>query len=165
MTDIENGNKLIAEFLGYPFYIKECYNVSGTPIECETNRYTNVFYKNEFTNKYGSKLPNIYESQNRIYIRDLSESIHNPNYNTSYGSLMPVVQKIESLDYKTLKIYNNVTFGRTKHIDICWSVGGITDCGNGTRTISTIAINSDSSDILALYKTVVGCIEWYNTQK
>lgn len=86
-------------------------------------------------------------------------------FHSSLDWLMPVIEKIESLNYLTLKEYSNVVFRRFKHVDIYWVIEGVCDYGDNKLKITNIISNHGKKEIDVLYTTIVEFIKWYNQNK
>lgn len=86
-------------------------------------------------------------------------------YDYSWEWLMPVVEKIESLEYPILNKYANITFNRFKNGRyIFWSVNGILDYNDGKKTVVTIKSSNGLVEIEVLYNITVEFIELYNKE-
>lgn len=136
MKNTEENNKLIAEFMGYyqPAEVKDdlfSFEVYSSLDECKKD-----YPKDEISTYYNDDIENF-------------QLVDEPKYDESWDWLMPVVEKIESLNYTT-SIY---------HLP---------------RTLNTVKIFSAGADVVgvngetkmqSLYKAVVEFIKWYNDQK
>lgn len=118
--EIIDGNKLIAEFLG--FKVRSTSDTSSYG-----NGYTTYLYS-----KDGITLYSVF-------------------YDCSWDWLMPVVEKIEDLDF-IVSILNN---------SCCVLIKGKTTAESVTKGY----IHSEKSKIEATWKAVVKFIEWYDAQK
>ena len=146
------GNKLIAEFMGYQILRKKF----ETQRMCSSNETTWVMDEDDIVcDAKGNEVDD--ERQEPYFDLEMLP------FNSSWDWLMPVVEKIESLTYGTLKLYNHVNVRRFKHVNYYWVVDGVADYGDGKQTITAITFpHGDNKDIDALYNTVVKFIEWYN---
>ncbi len=184
------NNKLIAEFMGY-IYFKEKVNVENEWSWDILDVYSKVpietYYIPEYNETYFAMLPNPdYGKENPINwnpdIKHLSweslnhgEYLTNLKYHKSWDWLMPVVEKIESLDlsengYTWKGIdgeteYNNGSI----HVDIvdrnkCWIYMNLQLDPPHTFNEKTSYI-AFPTKIEAVYAAVVEFIEYYNTIK
>lgn len=91
-------NKLIAEFMGYPYYYEDMYHAYGGPIEGDILEIGDIICKDK---------PTIYKSHGLNMIADEDYTrVPNRWYDKSWDELMPVVQKINELIPKCIP--NNV---------------------------------------------------------
>ena len=184
---MENKNKLIAEFMGY-IYFKEKVNVenewSWDILDVYSKIPIETYYIPEYDETYFAMLPNPdYGKENPITwnpdIKHLSweslnhgEYLTNLKYHESWDWLMPVVEKIESLDlseygYKWEGLdgeteYNNQNICVEIERNQCWIYMNLQLDPVHTINVETFNKKCDSK-IDAVYGAVVEFIEWYNT--
>lgn len=90
------GNKMISEFMGFPYYVDDCYksfrNYSEDPDEpgYSTKHLGRVVCASS---------PDIYESEERIFLRNMDYMAVNTWYDSSIVLLISVVEKIEKMGY------------------------------------------------------------------
>jgi hypothetical protein len=184
---MENKNKLIAEFMGYTFF-QEKVTIEGEWTSDIWDVYSKVpietDYIPEYNETYFAQQPNPdYEKVDPINwnpdIKFLSwESLNygkyltNLKYSTSWDWLIPVVEKIESLDlseygYKWEDMdgetrYNNQNICVEIERNQCWIYMNLQLDPLHTINAETFNKKCDSK-IDAVYGAVVEFIEWYNT--
>jgi hypothetical protein len=183
---MENKNKLIAEFMGY-IYFKEKVNVenewSWDILDVYSKIPIETYYIPEYDETYFAMLPNPdYGKENPITwnpdIKHLSweslnhgEYLTNLKYHESWNWLMPVVEKIESLDLKEYGYqwegidgeieYNNGSICVEIEQDRCWIYMNLQLDPFHTFNEKTRGI-SFPTKIEATYAAVVEFIEYYN---
>jgi hypothetical protein len=183
---MENKNKLIAEFMGY-IYFKEKVNVenewSWDILDVYSKIPIETYYIPEYDETYFAMLPNPdYGKENPITwnpdIKHLSweslnhgEYLTNLKYHESWDWLMPVVEKIESLDLKEYGYkwedmdgetrYNNQNICVEIERNQCWIYMNLQLDPPDTLNEKTSHMKFDTK-IEATYAAVVEFIEYYN---
>jgi hypothetical protein len=183
---MENKNKLIAEFMGY-IYFKEKVNVenewSWDILDVYSKIPIETYYIPEYDETYFAMLPNPdYGKENPITwnpdIKHLSweslnhgEYLTNLKYHESWDWLMPVVEKIESLDLKEYGYqwegidgeteYNNGSICVEIEQDRCWIYMNLQLDPFHTFNEKSRGIRFPSK-LEATYAAVVEFIEYYN---
>lgn len=134
--EILEGNKLIAEFFNNE-YVDENRWISNNQLG--------------LIRVYNFKELNLFNQDER-----------NLKFHLFWDWLMPVVNKIELLDYLNLNVYSAVKFRRFNHVDTFWVIDGISDCGDNKVKISNFISNHGKNEIDTLYATITEFIKWHN---
>jgi hypothetical protein len=159
-TETIQGNKLIAEFMGTEPEVEYCVGHKEKQTICYSPKQTDYFPS-----------AGMQKAECERYLKEQRERYPNgwvtkegyetlryewyPRYNASWNELMPVVEKIESLQY-------DCGFGPVNfpvHISTDKVV-------IGEHYYSDFAdVTNDQPKITATWLTVVDFIQWYNEQK
>jgi hypothetical protein len=143
-VDLEDSNKLIAEFMGYEYtpYSKEAKsngNFFGWRVKGFNDRYTPL----------GSSAAKIAFGYN-IYLGRTHEEL---SFHRDWNRLMPVVEKIEQPDYDYfVHILGNGAFITTNNPELY---------RDGSSEIVGSTIIKDSK-IMSVYIVITEFIKWYN---
>lgn len=143
--NIQESNKLIAEFMGYKYYLDKLL-FTGYTYESE------IFSKNPiFTN-------NCIDSLDIININ--KDCIIDPDYNEDYNTLMEVVEKIESI-YSDFHGYFTVYISGNS----CTIQGSKLDTRPENSVYAYFNDSYAKTKIEAIYIACVRFIKWYNINK
>ena len=141
--EILQDNLLIAKFMGYPYYLENCFRYHGGPIEGSTTHYDAVISKVKL---------DTYESYGDVHIRnsgfvpvDLNNWYHN-----SWDKLMSVRSEIEGMGFRFS------LFSCEEHCEVEFTDMAIP--GNSIVKIKSY----DYKDIIeVVYEAIIAFIIWY----
>lgn len=143
--DIKNGNKLIAEFMGYKFGVEK-YLVD------EGDEYNYKFIPHYRGVNFKDKLPENVKTNNGYDFREYTDGYdekldYNLRYHSSYDSLIPVVKKIN----KTYEDLYKQTF--TSKIPMSYEI----ESAYGDVICRNVTI-----EVEHLFERVINFVKWYN---
>lgn len=132
--EILDGNRLIAEFMGYQMAIakKDEPHFVGKGITCRSGFGESVYFKNE----------------------DEYKNFMNPKYHSSWDWLMPVVEKIENIKDTSGNYQFSFDLGR----DFC--IIRYNDLSGNP----IVASSEQDNKLLSIWQAIVKFIQWYTQQ-
>ena len=154
--EIIEGNKLIAEFMGDFKLVKEFKPEPDIDVTYQWLKTSNKSFGYDTT-----------EWRDYSTDKEYSDQVC---YNSSWDWLMPVVEKVESLELGDITIHSakygdDIYFNCSVEIEIISSVCNIHLYGDMRVYKDLIYIHDEDTKIKATYKAVIEFIKWYNEQK
>ena len=154
--EILDGNKLIAEFMGWEYFEKSKTSIEGYPFGGHDYfEETDVWIKNP-TDKYREILCHYgyYNIDDDLEKKDLFDDwCYKLQFNTSWDWLIPVVEKIESLKWvdEFNICYDEVAKGSYANILPSYK-----------DTFNSLSTDIYTNKINAVYDVVIQFIKWFN---
>ena len=153
------GNQLLAELLGYPYYMPDCYQFRGNPILGGVTFLGNVYAKRESMTTYDDRvIPVFYKSDGKNMCREYAEPILiNPNFHYSWDKLMPVVEFVERIELKD-KFYTEFLMLNGTNVGVYakgWDNGSILFHASATHNKSITTKKE------AIWNCIVDYADWY----